>query len=131
MDATDRNAGVTADTLFVALTRPSMRWGAAYEALLVNLVVTMQIFIFSGNPLTLLVALPIHATCVLLCSRDPRIFGLLALHARTTLLGIFTTRRVWRANSYSPLSIDLPDARGRRRAIPEVRPAHRARGEQL
>ena len=36
-----RNAGVTADILFVGATRPPMRWGVTYAALLVNLVFTI------------------------------------------------------------------------------------------
>jgi type IV secretory pathway TraG/TraD family ATPase VirD4 len=36
-----RNAGLTADVLFVGATRPPMRWGVTYAALLCNLVFTM------------------------------------------------------------------------------------------
>jgi len=36
-----RNAGLTADPLIVGATRPPMRWGVTYSALLVNLVFTM------------------------------------------------------------------------------------------
>ena len=110
-----RNEGLVADVLFVAVTRPPMRWGVAYEALLMNLIITMQAFIFSKNLVVLLIAVPIHALCALLCTRDPRIFSLLLLAARTRLLGAFTTMRHWSAASYSPLLIDLPDRSGERR----------------
>src|SRR6202162_6279617 len=36
-----RNAGLTADPLFVGATRPPMRWGVTYSALLFNLVFTI------------------------------------------------------------------------------------------
>ena len=36
-----RNAGLTADPLFVGATRPPMRWGVTYAALLFNLVFTI------------------------------------------------------------------------------------------
>lgn len=122
-----RNEGLVADVLFVAVTRPPMRWGVAYEALLMNLIITMQVFILTKNLLVLLIALPIHALCALLCARDPRIFSLLILAARTRLLGAFTTMRRWSASSYSPLAIDLPVRNGRRRhhACPNV--AHHTR----
>lgn len=124
----ERNEGLTTDTLFVAITRPPMRWGVAYEALLLNLVVTMQIFIVTKNLLVLLIALPIHGLSALLCARDARIFALLFLAGRTRLLGFFTTLRWWRAASYSPLLLDLPNRDGRRRAPTHVYVEHRARG---
>lgn len=111
-----RNDGLVADALFVAVTRPPMRWGVAYEALLMNLIVTMQAFIFTKNLLVLLIAVPIHALCALLCARDPRIFSLLILAGKTRALGVFTTMRHWSAASYSPLTIDLPNHAGRRRS---------------
>ena len=36
-----RNAGLIADPLFVGATRPPMRWGVTYAALLCNMVVTI------------------------------------------------------------------------------------------
>jgi len=117
-----RNDGLVADALFVALTRPPMRWGVAYEALLMNLIITMQTFIFTKNLLVLLIAVPIHALCALLCARDPRVFSLLLVAGRTRALGIVTSMRHWSAASYSPLSVDLPNRKGRRRghACPSV-----------
>jgi type IV secretion system protein VirB3 len=110
-----RNTGLTADVLFVGATRPPMRWGVTYAALLCNLVFTMEIFLVTRNLLTLLVCLPIHGVCALLCSRDPRFFDLLLLWGRTRLPAMLTTLRLWRASSYSALALDLPDIDGRRR----------------
>jgi len=78
-----RNAGVTADVLFVGATRPPMRWGVTYSALLLNLVFTMEAFLLTKNLLTLLLALPIHGMCALLCARDARFFDLVLLWGRT------------------------------------------------
>jgi type IV secretory pathway VirB3-like protein len=72
-----RNMGLTADVLFVGATRPPMRWGVTYAALLCNLVFTMEAFLLTRNLLTLLVCIPIHGMCALLCARDPRFFALL------------------------------------------------------
>lgn len=131
----DRNQGLTADSLFVAMTRPPMRWGVAYEAMLANLVVTMQVFVITKNLLTLLIVIPVHGLCALLCARDARIFHLLMLWARTRLSAYLGTARLWGAATYSPLMLDFPNRAGRRRAIVtahvSVRSAGSLRGQQL
>lgn len=109
------NAGLTLDPLFVGVTRPPMRWGVTYSAMLVNLVCTLEVFLLTKNLLTLLIGAPIHGLCLLLCARDPRFFDLLLLWARTRLPAAFGNLRVWKASSYSPLTLDLPNARGKRR----------------
>src|ERR1700688_1828350 len=101
-----QGTGLTADPLFVAVTRPPMRWGVTFSALLVNLVFTMEAFLLTKNLLTLLIALPIHGTCALLCLREPRIFDLAVLWVRTRLLAHVGNFRVWRASSGTPLLID-------------------------
>lgn len=124
-----QGAGLTADPLFVAVTRPPMRWGVTFSALLVNLVFTMETFLLTKNLLTLLIALPIHGVCALLCLRDPRFFDLVLLWGRTRLPAYATTLRFWQASSCSPMSLDLPDRAGRRRERAVVRIAHQAAGE--
>ena len=116
-----RNAGLTADPLFVAVTRPPMRWGVTFSALLFNLVFTMEVFLLTRNLLTLLLAIPIHGICALLCLRDARIFDLILLWGRTRLPAYAGTYRYWRASSSGTLILDLPDRRGRRRASPVIR----------
>ena len=111
-----RNGGLTADILFVGATRPPMRWGVTYAALLANLVFTMEVFLLTRNLLTLLVCAPMHGVCALLCARDARFFDLLLLWGRTRLPALLTTLSLWQASSYCPLHLDLPDARGRRGA---------------
>jgi type IV secretion system protein VirB3 len=110
----DRNSGLIADPLFVGATRPSMRWGVTYSALLFNMVFTMEAFLLTKNLLTLLLCLPIHGVCVLLCARDARFFDLILLWARTRLPALMGNLRWWRASSYSPLVLDLPDRNGLR-----------------
>lgn len=111
-----RNAGLIADPLFVGATRPPMRWGVTYGAVLCNVVVTMETFLATRNLLTLLLCLPIHGVCALLCARDARCFDLLLMWVRTRLPAVLGTLRFWKASSYSPLLLDLPDAQGRRRS---------------
>ena len=110
-----RNAGLTADVLFVGATRPPMRWGVTYAALLCNLVFTLEAFLVTRNLLVLLVCVPIHGVCTLLCARDPRFFDLLVLWGRTRLPALFGPLRIWKASTYSPLMLDPPGATGRRR----------------
>lgn len=110
-----RNAGLIADILFVGATRPPMRWGVTYAALLANLVFTMEAFLLTRNLLTLLVCAPVHGVCALLCARDPRFFDLALLWGRTRLSALATTLSLWQASSYSPLLLDPADGAGRRR----------------
>jgi type IV secretion system protein VirB3 len=111
---TNRNAGLTADPLFVGATRPPMRWGVTYSALLFNLVFVMEAFLLTKNLLILLLFAPIHGVCMLLCARDARFFDLVLLWSRTRMPALFANLRYWKASSYSPLLIDLPNRRGRR-----------------
>lgn len=111
-----RNQGLTADALFVGLTRPAMRWGVTYSGLIVNVVVTMQTFIVTKNLVWLLLFVPVHALLALVCRVEPRFFDLLQLWGRTGALGwLVGSSRFWRASTYSPLRHDPPDGRGRRR----------------
>ena len=104
--------GLTQDPLFVGATRPPMRWGVTYSALLFNMVFTMEVFLLTKNLLTLLLCLPIHGVCALLCARDPRFFDLLLLCSRTRLPAAFANLRFWRASSYSPLTLTRGDPSG-------------------
>ena len=111
----ERNAGVTADPVFLGVTRPPMRFRVTYMALVFNAVFTMEIFILTKNLLVPLIALPIHGVCMLLCARDARYFDLLLVWAKTRLVAYFCTLRFWKGASYSPLELDLPDVNGRRK----------------
>jgi type IV secretion system protein VirB3 len=104
-----------AEVLFVGATRPPMRWGVTYAALLFNLVFTMETFLFTRNLMSFLVCTPIHGLCMLLCARDARFFDLVLLWGRTRLPAMYGNRLFWKSSSYSPMAVDPPDARGRRR----------------
>jgi type IV secretion system protein VirB3 len=111
----ERITALKSDPLFVGATRPPMRWGVTYAALLFNLVFTMEVFLLTKNLLALLTCMPVHGVFVLLCARDARFFDLLMLWGRTRLPAVFGNLRVWQASSYSPLVIDVPSVRGHRR----------------
>jgi type IV secretion system protein VirB3 len=127
----ERNAGLIADPLFVGATRPPMRWGVTYSAILFNLVFTMEAFLLTKNLLCLLIAAPIHGVCMLLCLRDARFFDLLLIWGRTRAPAFLGSLLYWKASSHSPLVLDLPKIDGLRRAaicvsIPEARTESRA-----
>lgn len=126
-----RNLGLIAEPLFVAVTRPPMRWGVTYSALLFNLVFTMEVFLLTKNLLTLLVAVPIHGVCALLCARDARFFDLLLLWGRTRLPAYVSNFRRWKSSSYSPLLLDPPNRMGRRRHAMTAHIEHRPLSRRL
>jgi type IV secretion system protein VirB3 len=130
MTTSTRNSGPRAEPLFVGATRPPMRWGVTYAALLLNLVFTMEAFLLTKNLLTLLLSVPIHGVCALLCARDPRFFDLVLLWGRTRMPALLANPRVWKASSYSPLALDLPAGRGGRQVKSvDVRAGARSKGE--
>jgi len=106
-----------------------MRWGVAYPALLLNVVMTMEVFLVTKNLLTLLIAVPVHGLCALLCARDARFFDLLFLFVSTRLPAYLGNARYWKASSYCALMLDLPDRAGRRRAsiVPVIGASERLR----
>jgi len=116
-----RNGGLTAEPLFVGATRPPMRWGVTYSALLFNLVFTLEAFLLTKNLLTLLLCVPIHAVCALLCAHDARFFDLLLLAGRTRVPALLGNQRFWGAGSYCPLQLDSSAGHGRRRRAPVAR----------
>ncbi len=83
--------------MYVGATRPPMRWGVTWPAMLFNLVFTMEAFLLSRNLLALLLCAPIHALSALLCLRDASIFELLLLWGRTRLPALLSHAAAGRA----------------------------------
>jgi type IV secretion system protein VirB3 len=100
-----RNKGLRSEPLFVGATRPPMRWGVPYAALLFNLVFTLEAFLLTKNLIALLLSVPIHGISALLCARDARFFDLILLWGRTRMPALLGNLRVWDASSYSPLTL--------------------------
>jgi type IV secretion system protein VirB3 len=109
------SANLVKDPLFVGATRPPMRWGVTYAALLGNVVFTMEAFLLTRNLLALLMALPIHLLSAALCASDARCFDLWLMWVKTRGVALFANMRYWGGSSYSPLTVAPPDVRGRRR----------------
>jgi type IV secretion system protein VirB3 len=96
--------GIIADTLFVAVTRPAMAFGVPYGALLVTALLTLEAFLVTRNLLTLLLALPLHATSWLLCLAEPRFFDLITVWGTTRARAGFKGRRAGRIVTYGPFA---------------------------
>lgn len=112
-----RNEGVVYDPLFVGMTRPAMTMGVTFAALILNVMITLEMFLVTKNLLWLLIFVPIHGMFWLVCKNEPRFFDLLFLWGRTRGPGIVGNVRFWKSNSYSPLRFDLPNKQGRRKWV--------------
>ena len=71
------------DPLFVAVTRPAMKWGVTLDAIIVAGALIAVLMIVTKNPLTLLLYVPVHGVMYLMCLRDPRLMRLLLLWLKT------------------------------------------------
>lgn len=101
----DADKGILADPLAVALTRPTMKYGVTYPALVLIVMVTFETFIFTRNLAWLLLAVPLYGICFLVCMNDPRTFELLVLWAKTKFANLLRSRNYWSASSSSPLPL--------------------------
>lgn len=113
-----RNQGLTADALFVGVTRPALVGGVTYAAMLVNGLVTVELFLLTKNLVWLLVCVPVHGLFWLVCVSEPRFFDLLALWGRTASWPRSVAARGFGTATRGPLRIDLPNRTGRRRCVP-------------
>lgn len=101
MDCAQSATDVYTDTLFVGLTRPATMWGIPYTAFVFEFMGSTLVFLAVGNPLYLLVALPIHAILYLITAQDPGAFDPLFMWVKT--IGRCRNSRFWGAASFSPL----------------------------
>ncbi len=92
---------VYTDPLFVGLTRPATMWGVPYIAFVVEFMATTLIFLAVGNPIYLLLALPMLGGLYLISANDPGVFGSLFMWMKT--IGRCRNSRFWGAASFSPL----------------------------
>jgi type IV secretion system protein VirB3 len=88
------------DTCFVALTRPQMFAGVTYSYFVANAVIATELFLIFKSVWVLLGALLIHATGVLLCLKEPRVFDL--WFTSVSRCPRVKNYLVWGCNSYRP-----------------------------
>ena len=62
---------LTADPLFLGLTRPPMVFGVSFPFVLVNVVVSFISFINTGNFLFMFMLFPLHGIGYIICFKEP------------------------------------------------------------
>lgn len=93
---------VYTDELFVGLTRPTTVWGIPYTAFVIEFMLVTLVFLAVGNPLYLLLALPIHGVLYAITASNPKAFEGLLTWLKT--MGRCRNNRFWHAASFSPVS---------------------------
>lgn len=95
---------IVVDPLFVGLTRPATMWGVPYTGVVIEVLIVAIIFLAIGNPLYLLLVIPIHGVLYAIGAHDPGIFDSIAMSAKTSWK--CRNRRFWNgAASFSPKSM--------------------------
>ena len=88
------------DPLFVGLTRPATILGVPYGAVVFEFVSAAVVFLGSGNPLYLLVVVPVHLVLYLISATNPGAFAAIGLWLKTCAKCQNTL--FWKAASFSP-----------------------------
>jgi type IV secretory pathway VirB3-like protein len=96
----------TVDTLFVAMTRPSVKWGVPIEGLLVNGLLTgfVTVFIFRAPP-GIALFLPVHFAMREVCRADPHFFWRWRQYFATKAKSGLSVRQLWGGSQLQP-SVD-------------------------
>lgn len=100
----DENEDVLTDPLFAALTRPATIGGVPFFAVCIAAIFTAVIFLAIGNPLYILLYVPIHTVLYVLSANDPGKFSALYIWVQT--IGKCSNRNHWKCASFSPLRKD-------------------------
>lgn len=93
-------AGLKADIVFGALTRPQMFGGVTYTFFVANAIVTAELFLLTKSLWVLLLSVGLHLIGSLACLKEPRIFDLWLI--RISRAPRVKNWAVWRCNSYMP-----------------------------
>lgn len=93
-------SGLDRDVMFTALTRPQTFAGVTYSVVVLNAVITTELFLLFKSPWVLIAAIVFHAAGWLACLREPRIFDIWLVKASRCRR--IRNWGVWRCNSYRP-----------------------------
>ena len=86
--------------LFTALTRPQMFAGVTYGFFIINVIITMELFLVTKSFWVIVPGLIVHFIGRLACLEEPRIFDLWLLKVQRCPR--LPSWRLWRCNSYQP-----------------------------
>jgi type IV secretory pathway VirB3-like protein len=73
---------VQVDPLTVGLTRPAKVGGVPMQPFMLGMLIGVLVFLGTGNPLYLLVDLPVYGILRVISANNPRIFGVIAAWIR-------------------------------------------------
>jgi type IV secretion system protein VirB3 len=99
------------DILFLILTRPPLRWGVPFEALICNGVLTFFIGLWLGSPLYWLIGVVIHFPMRVIASKDHNFFRVYRLWLMAKKEAVRTS--LWGGSMLSPLPTGLPKPKER------------------
>lgn len=94
------------DTLFLALTRPALRWGVPFEALLLNGMGSFFIGLWLGNPCYWIIGVILHFPMRVISAHDPNFFRIGRLWMTTK--GRNGSGVLWGGSMLSPMSDQRP-----------------------
>ena len=90
---------VASDPLFVGLTRPSMIFGVSIQYAMLNLMISVTMFIQKSSIYIIFIAFIVHMIGYLLCFKEPRFMELYLNYA--VKCNQCANKSFWGANSYS------------------------------
>jgi type IV secretion system protein VirB3 len=89
------------DTLFVAMTRPSVKWGVPFEGFAVNFVVTSFLtMLVIHRPWGFAIGVAVHFGMRELCRVDPHFFRRWSLYFQTKARSL--TKHLWGGSRLQP-----------------------------
>lgn len=91
---------LASDPVFAALTRPQMIAGVTYSYMVLNLIVTFEVFLITRSFWSLLIAVVVHAVGYVGSLREPRWFDIHITKLRTCPR--VRNASFWQGNSYRP-----------------------------
>lgn len=98
------------DTLFVACTRPAMKWGVPFDGFVANAVLTSSVTVFLiHSPPGFFLGIGIHFALRELCRVDPHFFGKWRLFLNTKARS--RTGVVWGGSRLQPSPSRIRNAR--------------------
>lgn len=101
MDENEKSVQLEMDELFVGLTRPATVAGVHFNAFVGEMLVVGIVFLAIGNPLWLLLFIPLHSLLYLLSANDPGRFDSISKYVLVN--GRCLNRLFWKSTSFSPL----------------------------
>ena len=92
--------GLDRDRVFVALTRPQTLAGVTYSVVILNVILTTELFLIFKTFLVFLFAALLHLTAWIACARDVRALDIWLVRASRCPRS--RTWSLWRCNCYAP-----------------------------